>query len=291
MKNINFFNKFFNRKLYKKNKIIYRRDEEKKIYNLNIKNKLEKIELAINEKKEINFLHSGHIGDIINSLPVIKKLSETHICNLIIEINKPVPIHYFEHPSGQLFMNKHSFDMLYPLLKNQTYISLIDIFDKQKIDIDLNIIREMPLSFEFDSMKYSFHVAGIQADLNLNFLTVNEHPVFKERIIIQRSLRRQNHLINYNFLVNYEPALFIGTKREYLELKKDLANLEFYECKNFLEMAEIIKSSKLFIGNSSLGFTIAEGLKTPRLLESCPWSSPQQIHGLNGYDFFFSIAF
>ena len=104
-------------------------------------------------------------------------------------------------------------------------------------------------------------------------------------------MRRQNHLINYSFLKNYPPSYFLGTKDEFNELKKELNNLEFYECKNFLDMANAIKSSKLFIGNSSLGFTIAEGLKSPRLLESFPWSSPQQVHGLNGYDFFFQIHF
>ena len=34
---------------------------------------------------------------------------------------------------------------------------------------------------------------------------------------------------------------------------------KFYNCKDFLEMAEIINSSKLFIGNLSFGYTIAEG--------------------------------
>ena len=35
-------------------------------------------------------------------------------------------------------------------------------------------------------------------------------------------------------------------------------------------MAQIIKACKFFIGNSSLGYDIAEGLKVPRLLEACP---------------------
>ena len=38
-------------------------------------------------------------------------------------------------------------------------------------------------------------------------------------------------------------------------------------CNNFLEMAELIKNSKLFIGNQSSAFAIAEGLKVNRILE------------------------
>jgi hypothetical protein len=74
-------------------------------------------------------------------------------------------------------------------------------------------------------------------------------------------------------------------------LKQSIKNLKFYECKDFLEMAEIIKCCKLFIGNSSLGFTIAEGLKAPRLLEASPWNPSQQVHGNNGFDFFFQPHF
>ena len=33
---------------------------------------------------------------------------------------------------------------------------------------------------------------------------------------------------------------------EFNELKKEIGNLEFHECKDFLEMAQIIKSSRFF---------------------------------------------
>ena len=51
-------------------------------------------------------------------------------------------------------------------------------------------------------------------------------------------------------------------------------------------MAQIIKSSKFFLGNLSLGFTIAEGLKIPRLLEGCPYFPVIKPHGKKAYDFF-----
>ena len=41
--------------------------------------------LVQSRKNELNFLHSGHMGDIINALPVIKQLSKTHKCNLFIQ--------------------------------------------------------------------------------------------------------------------------------------------------------------------------------------------------------------
>ena len=56
-------------------------------------------------------------------------------------------------------------------------------------------------------------------------------------------------------------------------------------------MAEIIRSSKFTLGNSSLAFPIAEGLKVPRLLEACPYFPAAQPHGKNAYDFYFQNQF
>jgi len=104
-------------------------------------------------------------------------------------------------------------------------------------------------------------------------------------------LRYHNHLINYDFLNKFNDLYFVGTFTEYEDLKEHVKNLKFYDCKDFLEMAEIIKSCKLFVGNSSLGFTIAQGLKVPRLLEASPRTPSQHIHGKDGYDFFFQSHF
>ena len=56
----------------------------------------------IEKKSVLNFLHSGHAADIINILPVIKKLSETHECNIYINVNKPIKF-YYKHPAGKFF--------------------------------------------------------------------------------------------------------------------------------------------------------------------------------------------
>ena len=52
-------------------------------------------------------------------------------------------------------------------------------------------------------------------------------------------------------------------------------------------MAEIIKNSKIFIGNLSFGYTLAEGLKVQRLLESNPEFPLVYPNGGKGYDFYF----
>ena len=56
-------------------------------------------------------------------------------------------------------------------------------------------------------------------------------------------------------------------------------------------MAQIINSSKIFIGNLSFGFTLAEALKKPRLLESGPDFPLVYPNGKNAYDFYFQDHF
>ena len=287
----NYFIKFFNKEKYIENKQHQRKRRDAEIFRNKYENYINEIQESLINKKEISFLHSGHIGDIINVLPILKEISKTHKCKLFIELNLPAPVQYNSHPGGKFYLNKKIYNMLYPLLKTQPYIETIDIFNDQKIDINFNLIRELPINLLFDNARYGFHIAGIQVDLSKKFLDVEEHPSLKNKIIILRSLRYQNPFISYSFLEKYENPYYIGTLEEYKNLKKDLKNLEYYECKDFLEMASIIKSSKILIGNSSLGIDIADGLKTPRLLEASPYFPARQIHGERGYDFYFQSHF
>ena len=83
----------------------------------------------------------------------------------------------------------------------------------------------------------------------------------------------------------------MGVEEEYQDLKKNIPNLEMYNCKDLLEMAQIIKSSKFFLGNMSVGYALSETLKVPRLLEASPETPFVQPVGNNGFDFFFQPHF
>ena len=83
--------KIFNKKQYKTNKDL-------ELYNSSYKKIIETISYNIQNRTKLNFLHSGHVGDIVTSLAVIKKLSLTHECNLYINLNKKVGYEYNNHP-------------------------------------------------------------------------------------------------------------------------------------------------------------------------------------------------
>ncbi len=285
-------------KIFDKNKYSFYKEEKIKIESKNlyinkIKKKLDQFTLALKDKNEISFLHSGHLGDIINSLPLIKKISKNKKCNFFIEANKKLPTHVqnLDHPFGKYYLTEASIKKMLPLLSMQTYINKIDIFNNQKIDIDLNFFRELPISFNIDSVRWYFHLTGIHAELDKPYLiNIDEHKI-KNKVVIVRSNRRRNHLINYNFLKNYNDILCLGLLDEFNDLKKEIPKLEFFDCKDFLEMSQIINSCKLFIGNLSFGFALAEALKKPRLLESAPNFPLVYPNGKNAYDFYFQSHF
>ena len=252
---------------------------------------IEEVFEKISSEKDLSFLHSGHSGDIINILPVIKELSKTHKCNLYIQLNKNLNSTYLNHPAENVFINEKIYNMLMPLLKNQPYLNNVEKYSNQEIDINFDIFRKLPINISFDNLRYSFLITGTQPDIENEYIKASPHDEISKQIVIQRTFRYKNQFIDYNFLNKYNNLLFVGSKDEFFDLKKNVNNLKFHDCKDFLEMAMIIKSSKFFIGNSSIGFPIAEGLKVPRLLEACPYFPAAQPHGKNAYDFYFQRHF
>ena len=188
-------------------------------------------------------------------------------------------------------MSEKSISKLVPLLKNQRYLSNVEIYNRENIDIDLNFFRELPINFNTDSVRWYFHLTGIFPDLSNSYLDVENNNNFKKKIVIMRSLRRQNKNIDYSFLNNYDDLLFVGLKEEYDILKQNLSKMEFHDSKDFLELASIIKNARIFIGNLSFGYALAEAVKVPRLLESRPNFPLVYPNGENAYDFYFQDHF
>ena len=90
------------------------------------------------------------MGDIINSLPLIKEISKSKKCNLYIEINKLIPSHVQnrDHPFGKYYLTETSAKKILPLLDKQKYINKVSFFNKEEIDVNLNLFRELPIIIE-----------------------------------------------------------------------------------------------------------------------------------------------
>ena len=286
------FYKFTNKEKYKKLKSDLLIDKKIKVLKSGFEQEIINISKKL-EQKEISFLHSGHLGDVINALPVIKEISINSKCNLFLQTDKKLEEDAlgYKYKGDKIYMTDRMVNMVLPLLKKQDYLNSVEIFNNEKIDIDLDLFRKIPMNFNLDEVRWYFHLTGVHVDLSKQYLFADEHQTIKNKIVIMRSTRRKNNFINYRFLNKYNDVFFLGLKEEFNDLKIDIPKLEFYDCENFLEAAEIIKSSKFFIGNSSFGFTMAEGLKVPRIMESYPDFPVIYPNGGYGYDIYFQIHF
>ena len=57
-----------------------------------------------------------------------------------------------------------------PLLKKQPFLSKVDLYKKETIDINLDFFRELPINFNIDSVRWYAHLTGVNPDLSKPYL-------------------------------------------------------------------------------------------------------------------------
>lgn len=229
--------------------------------------------------------HSGNAGDIIYALPTVRTLAGPYKANLLLELGVKMDASIKGHPLGSVRLNEKVASFLEPLLLAQPYIEGCSLYTGQSIDYDLDLFREAPLDLSRGNIaRWYFYCFGINADLGKPWLFVEGDKNFNDTVVIARSQRYNNAAIDYRFLNRYKNLCFIGVESEYREMKKQIQQIDFFPVRDFLQMAQIIKGAKLFIGNQSFPFSLAEALKVPRILEICPLCPNVIPEGPEGYD-------
>lgn len=206
-------------------------------------------------------------GDIMASIPYIKMMGGEF---LYIIINLPNVPNW--HP-----INYGGAEMLIPFLKSQgldgKVISVSDlIYHTFDIDMDARVTfgwsGNMGDIYTWNSLFY-----GVYPDMTKPFFKIDEVEK-QDIVIIARTARYNNPNIDYTFLNKIDKKkIFIGTESEFVYLKDcfpNIKDIEFYQIKDFLDGAKLIKSAKLFISNQTSFAVLGEGLGIPRVLEVCP---------------------
>lgn len=256
----------------------------------------------------INAKHSGLLGDLIYSLPAIKTASEKYGKKIAFYIwmNKAWESYGNYHDAtkkGEGLMSEQSYNMIKPLLESLPYIDKVDKWTGQQIHIDLDkpkvMGRQIGLPYANMSRQYFYAYPDLACDLSLPTIDMSKHvsdiPVFtgvgkpkmtNESILVNRTSRWLNPHISYMFLQQYKDVWFVGTIDEYSDFCLQVPHAHYYKVKDFHSMAWLIAKAKVFIGNQSLAYAIAEQMKVPRILEVCPEAPNVMPIGPNGYDFF-----
>lgn len=252
--------------------------------------------------KIISILHSFPAGDLISVLPGLKQVAKGNDCKWIIyqKINQSYGIHgaylnakysIFDGSGEAVMMNREVFYALKPLLLAQDYIEDFREWDGEPTDFNLDLIRENPTTMPGGQInRWPMYIwPDMATDLSKDWLTVPDQVDKRVtgKILINRTERYNNILINYNFLKKYgDNVLFVGLPKEKeVFCKQNKLEIKRLPALNYLEIAIALKNCKFYIGGQSSIFQVAEGLKIPRVLEVCN-SIPNVIgSGPGFYDF------
>jgi len=217
------------------------------------------------------FKHGGGGGDMIYGLATMKSLG-----------------------GGILHLNIDAQKMFYKsLLEAQDYISDVvyhsmtaDKWREFAVDYNLDFFRGQPFNGGFTILECHKMAFKVDFDIELSWLS-NVEPKHVADIVINDTgkLRWEGVTVDWERLRGYEyRSVFVGLDHEYTNFCKNRKfEVRRYRIKDAMDFAQIIKGSKLYLGNQSTGLAIAEGLKHPRIADLYIGKSKQYPKGSNGH--------
>lgn len=254
----------------------------------------------------LNYRHSGNLGDLWYSLGAVKKNCERTNTKANIFLRLGVKAQYIngmEHPiyneeGNNVMLNIYCFNMAKPLLEAQPYIASVQEYNGEKMDVNLDTFRNNSVNLSAHDIRkwYGYVFPEMMPDISQQVLFV-EHPLFNPEyvtpmqtpyIMVNRTQRYLNDKISYRFLRyigEFIPIIFVGAQEEMLIFQKEVPNMTWFHATDFLHLAWWIREAKLFIGNQSMCYAIAEQMKSHRLLEVCPYIPNVITCGANGEEF------
>lgn len=236
----------------------------------------------------MTFLHSGGCGDVIYSLPLVKRMGGGT---------------FYLKPQNNYNASVDNFKSMKPLLEAQDYIEscveypLTPIHVRDETiytEIDLDEFRNQPRIAHNNLVGQYFRSRGIEDDTwrGKPWIDVGEpmHPndiILPEYdhssypyILINRTLRYQDpSFSNWTNIVsdmkeeyNME-VYFMGLDAEYIAFTKEAGLTSWVPTHDALIMARLIKGCEALYCNQSLALTLAQALNKKYYLEVAPGHS------------------
>lgn len=243
----------------------------------------------------LSFKHSGSSGDIIYSLPTLAALAGQEKARLYIQLD--IPALYspgVKHPCGAARIDRKMAEALMPLLRQLPYLGGVQVYNGEPVDIDLDQFRTsgFPLGGG-DIARWYCAAFAVCPRTWEPWLDVEPDTKFNGSILVNRTSRYHNPRLSYAFLSNYHNVRFIGLPLEYRDwrAKYKLIGVPHSVTADLLAVARAIKACRLFIGNQSSCFAVAEGLKANRICEITPFAPNVIPNGDGGYQAFTQPVF
>lgn len=215
----------------------------------------------------LTFIHSGDAGDLIYALPVIKHIAPAG-ADLILGTKQRVRAAFSPEWGANII----------PLLEIQPYIKGVRIqVDGDSWTHDMDPFRNLVFTRTKrgkNLTSYTCDVFGVPYSCaDQPWLSV-DYPVHVGGcpVVVNRTSRYNNPNFPWvRVCATYRDRMvFVGTKDEWERFSFAYGSIPYCPTSNALELARMIAGCRLFIGNQSLCYAIAEGLKQNTLQETFP---------------------
>jgi len=224
-----------------------------------------------------SFKHSGTLGDIIYGLPIMRHFGGGKFYLHLDQINY-LSRHYYgvEPPAFQRDrMRQSDFDFLRSFFESQDYITSCEVLDPKTHEITHNLDRFRETFIRHpgnyvDCYADTFNITDATLKECLRqtpWLTVPETKVIPGKVaVVNRTLRWTSPTLS-SLWTDWKDngldreAVFVGLPDEYQAFKAATGwDIDYYPCRDLLEMASVIAGAESFIGNQSAALSIAIGL-------------------------------
>jgi hypothetical protein len=207
---------------------------------------------------------SGDNGDIIYSLACIRALG---VGIVYLNVNPK----YKLQGIGQTKFNEKVALMLKPLIESQPYIKEVKLYDGEKVDYNLDLFRYYG-DLTYSNLCYTMLKTFGCSPEEMKNQWIFVEPKQSKPVLINKTERYLNSQVNWNdFIDSYGAFMgFVGVEKEYDDFIKEYkCEIPFFPTNDFLELAQLISGSSIFIGNQSSPYAIAEGLKKDTIQVVC----------------------
>jgi hypothetical protein len=223
-----------------------------------------------------SFKHSGAVGDLVYSLPIVKHFGGGRFYLHLNQIDW-IGQHYYGNPPDPFHqgrMNERDFEYMREFMLAQDYITE---FGQMSSDIEIthNLDRFRPVFvghptnyIDIYSAIFNILDANTQKTIRTTpWLTVPSTRRYQDRdVVINRTQRWIPAQPSPQWQVWKDQgiedrAVFVGLPDEYADFQKSMGwNIPYQPTQTMLELAQYIAGADLYIGNQSQGLALAIGL-------------------------------
>ena len=204
-----------------------------------------------------SFKHSGDVGDIIYSLAAVRVVGGGDF-------------YLSKSNVTRLKMSPASVANITPLLRAQPYIRSVEPYCGGSVAYDFDLFRVLL------SERISLAVAHLkrfglpESAVDEPWLSVTARTD-SPKVVLARTARYHNDHFPWTKVVRrYRDCCgFVGSSLEWETFCRAYGHVPHLTTPTLLELAETIAGCRLFIGNQSTPYAIAEGLKKDSIQEVC----------------------